>query len=137
MRYFTAISLKWFQRIYEEYTTQSVEQNHQSAIVHSSIHYHNVLLIVCLLFRPNYITIYGDVTRIINPAVTARFFAYAYFLTSADHRRIFSTLNHVVKVMQQTSAGHRKRLFGDRPIRSADDKIFSRWPDDDRQAAQR
>ena len=47
----------------------------------------------------------GDVTRIINPAVTTRFFADAYFLTSADHRRIFSTLNHVVKVRQRTSGG--------------------------------
>ena len=50
----------------------------------------------------------GDVTSFINPAVTARFFADAYFLTSADHRRIFSTLNHVVKVRQRTSASHRR-----------------------------
>ena len=72
----------------------------------------------------------GDVTSIINRAAILGFFADAYFLTSAGHRRIFSTLNHVVKVMQRMPAGHR-------PIRSADDKIFGRCPDDDRQAPQR
>ena len=47
----------------------------------------------------------GDVTSLINRAAILGFFADAYFLTSAGHRRIFSTLNHVVKVMQQTPAG--------------------------------
>ena len=49
----------------------------------------------------------ADVTSFINRAVTGRFFADAYFLTSAGHRQIFSTLNHVVKVMQRTPAGRR------------------------------
>ena len=49
----------------------------------------------------------ADVTSFINRAVTGRFFADAYFLTSAGNRQIFSTLNHVVKVMQRMPAGCR------------------------------
>ena len=63
----------------------------------------------------------GDVTSFINPAVTAIFFADAYFLTSADHHRIFSTLNHVVKVRQRTSAGRRWET-----VRPPPDSL-SRW----------
>ena len=50
---------------------------------------------------------YGDVTSFINQVAILGFFADAYFLTSAGHRQIFSTLNHVVKVMQRTPAGRR------------------------------
>ena len=48
------------------------------------------------------------VTSFINPAVIPRFSADSCFSASADHRRIFSTLNQVVKVRQRTSAGRRR-----------------------------
>ena len=48
------------------------------------------------------------VTSFINRAVIPRFSADSCFEASADHHRIFSTLNRVVKVKHQTSAGHRQ-----------------------------
>ena len=70
----------------------------------------------------------ASVTSFINRAVTGRFFVDAYFSTSAGHRRIFSTLNHVVKVMQRTPAGHRWETVRPPPICSANDKISGRCP---------
>ena len=51
---------------------------------------------------------YSCVTSFWNRAVIPRFSADSCFEASADHRRIFSTLNRVVKVKHQTSAGHRQ-----------------------------
>ena len=61
------------------------------------------------------------VTSFINPAVIPRFFADSCFLASADHRRIFSTLNYVIKVRQRTSAGRRRVT-----VRRSPD-LFLRW----------
>ena len=70
----------------------------------------------------------GAVTRIINPAVTAGFLPDAYFLTSADHRPIFLTLNDVVKSGSGRLAASAGRLFGHRPIRSGNDQSSGRCP---------
>ena len=69
-----------------------------------------------------------DVTSFINLAVTARFFADAYFLTSAAHRPIFLTLNHVVKSASGRLTAAAGRLFGRWPILSSNDQIFGRCP---------
>ena len=73
------------------------------------------------LFQRQMYTNYSYVTSFINRAVIPRFSSDSCFLASADHRRIFSALNQVVKVRQRTSAGRRQVT-----VRWSPD-LFRRW----------
>ena len=81
-----------------------------TCILHPRLTAKTHICVICDIFnaKVNSSLALINVTRIINPAVIRRFFADAYFLASADHRTIFSTLNHVVKVIQRPSDGHRR-----------------------------
>ena len=79
--------------------------------------------IILMLFK-------ADVPRNINRAVTGRFLPDAYFSRSAAHRRIFLTLNHVVKSASGGLTAAAGRLFGHRSISSGNDQIFGRCPTD-------
>ena len=66
----------------------------------------------------------------INSAMHARFLPDAYFTRSVARRPIFLTLNNVVKSPSGRLTATAGRLFGHRPIISANDKIFGRCPAD-------
>ena len=64
----------------------------------------------------------------INRAAAARFLPDAYFVRSVARRPILLTLNNVVKSASGRMTAATGRLFGHRPILSANYKIFSRCP---------